>query len=231
MKNLPIASAMFILSMGYNSWAEEMPAWMQPQVLQLSETLLVDLNFERISDTSCDMPIDNFTLTHRGNQEAFVEAPALLRCGDTHFEGVHISIPVMKDGKLMIFSYWNYWGHDFGAPVGAMKATLKISDGKLTRGASQIYYEPGFQYGGRLLRQGAETTAETQERLELISHLENQFAADFVVGAKRDALFAEVQAVLAQILPLYTSQWCQANPPQERSVAGASIGLTPCASR
>lgn len=220
--------ALFLISLGQHGWANDIPAWMVPQVFQLSETLPVDLKFERISDTHCDMPVDNFRLTYRGDPEPFVEAPALLSCGDTHFEGIHISNPVVKDGVLTIFSYWNYWGVDGGTPVGAMKTTFKQSHRKLVRDASLFYYEPGFQYGGRLLRQGAENPAETQERLELIAHLERQFAADFVVGAERDALFAEVQTALGDIIHLHSKGWCQTDHTQNRVVAGAGIGLTPC---
>lgn len=225
---LRLTIALCLVSFMSHGWANDITAWMKPQTFELSDRSRVVLEFERISDTHCDMPIDNFVLKYGDDPEPFLEAPALLSCGDTHFEGVHISTPVMRGGVLTIFSYWNYWGMDGGAPVGAMKTDFEQSDGKLVRGASQIYYEPGFQYGGRLLRQGAENTAETQQRNELIAHLERQFSADFVVGAKRDALFAEVQTVLGSVIQLHTKQWCQTDHTQNRVVAGADIGLTPC---
>lgn len=228
--------ALFLVSLGHQSWSveppeiyeDQLPIWMVPQAFQLSEITFIDLQFEQISDSNCGQKRYNFTLTYRGDLEPFLEASALSFCGDTHSMGMQTSIPVIKDGVLNIFNYWNYWGLDGGLPVGAMKTTYDLNNSRLARSASKVYHEPGYQEGGLLLREGAQNEAETHERQELISQLENQFASDFVFGADRDTLFVEVLTELHDIIQLHSGHWCQENPPQDRTVAGADIGLTPC---
>lgn len=222
-------AALYIATLPLPGLAAPLPEWAEPRSFTLSDGLVYNLVFEKLKEAQCDFDGLQFSVIREGSDTAFLTQPALLECGDTHFEGVYISLPVVKDRKLTVYSYWNYWGFDGGYPVGAMKASFNIGEDGLHKTESYFYYEPGFQYGGRLLRQGPQDTGETERHAKLVSNLEEQFGAKFVVGEARALLFNETQTILNDAIKLKTTRWCVQENPQNREVAGAPIGLNPCA--
>lgn len=218
-----------LLSAGaFTANAQPISAWMKPKTFKLSSGYIIDVHFEELQDIPCDIPPHSFVLTVNGNSAPAFQLPALELCADTHFEGVQLAVPILIDGQLVVYRYWNYWGLDGGSPVGAMKSILVVDDTGFSEIHSQIYYEPGFQYGGWQLREGPSALTEQTEYDQLVAQVEQEFSAEFVVGTRRDHLFSEVQQALHDIIPLYSQGWCQADHTQKREVAGAELGLTPC---
>lgn len=71
-----------------------------------------------------------------------------------------------------------------------MKSVLVVDESGISATQSQIYYEPGFQYGGLQLRDGPSEQPTVQtEYTNLVTQVEQNFSAEFVVGEKREQLF------------------------------------------
>lgn len=219
----------FLLSAGaFTANAQPVSAWMEPKTFQLSNGYMINVHFEELQDIPCDIPPQSFVLTIDGSSAPAFQLTALELCADTHFQGVQLAVPILENGQLVVYRYWNYWGLNGGSPVGAMKSVLVVDDVGFSVIHSQIYNEPGFQYGGWQLREGPSALMEQTEYDQFVAQVEREFSAEFVVGARRDQLFSEVQQALHDIIPLYTQGWCQADHTQKRKVAGAELGLTPC---
>ncbi|MFK8033206.1 MAG: hypothetical protein AB8B94_03600 [Hyphomicrobiales bacterium] len=99
----------FLLATGaFAAKAQPVAAWMAPRTIELSNGYIIDVHFEELQDIPCDIAPHSFVLTVRSNAAQTFQLTALNLCADTHFEGVQLAVPILEDGQLIVYRYWNH---------------------------------------------------------------------------------------------------------------------------